>query len=376
MVLWIAFAALAAASCLPLLFALRRAPGNAAERSAVGIYRDQLAELERDVERGLIPADEATAARNEIARRLIRADASAAAEPPPDLRLRNVAAIAVVAMPLAAVALYLALGSPGLPDQPLAARLAAPPSQQDIGALVARVEQQLKAQPNDGRGWDAIAPVYMNLGRAEDAANAYRNAIRLLGSSPEREIGVGLALVAANNIVSDEAVAAFERAAKQAPTDINANFYLAKALEERGKTAEAVAVWQGLLQRAPADAPWLGQVKSELARLQAQPGAPAAAPAPVAVQRGPSAADVAASENLPPDAQRAMIEGMVASLATRLQTESGDAQGWAQLVRSYVVLGRPDDARAALVRARTAVGTDPAKTAIVEEAARNAGLAP
>jgi cytochrome c-type biogenesis protein CcmH len=90
----------------------------------------------------------------------------------------------------------------------------------------------------------------------------------------------------------------------------------------------------------------------------------------------PSEADIEAAQKLPADQQAAMIEGMVAMLATRLETNSGDATGWAQLVRSYMVLGRPDDARAALTKAKAALGADQAKTAIVEEAARSAGLVP
>src|ERR1700680_3067422 len=99
MVLWIAMAALAAAVCLPLLLALRRTPGKGAEHAAVDIYRDQLGEVDRDVDRGLIRTDEAAAARTEIARRLIRADADVRNAAKADPRWRNVAAIAVVAMP-------------------------------------------------------------------------------------------------------------------------------------------------------------------------------------------------------------------------------------------------------------------------------------
>jgi cytochrome c-type biogenesis protein CcmH len=380
MILWIAFAALAAAVCLPLLLALRRAPGKGAERAAVEIYRDQLAELGRDVERGLVAPAEAEAARAEIARRLIRANAAAGdASAEGDGRVRNVAAIAIVAMPLAAIALYLVLGSPGVPDQPLAARLAAPPAEQDVAALVARVEEQLKARPDDGRGWEVLAPVYMSLGRAADAATAYQNAIRLLGSTAEREGNLGEALVAANaGRVTADARAAFERARALAPTDPRSRFYLAVALGQDGKTADAIAAWQALLADAPPNADWAQMGRAELARLQGLPPTPPAA-APTAgtpAPRGPSDDEIAAAQNLPPDVRTAMIEGMVASLATRLQTESGDAEGWAQLVRSYVVLGRPDDARAALVKAKAALVADRAKTAIVDEAARTAGLTP
>src|SRR5579871_4940889 len=138
MFFWIAMAGLAAAVCVPLLVALRRPPGMGGERAAVGIYRDQLSELDRDVDRGLIGREEAAAARSEIARRLIRADADSKAGGEDHPRWRNVAAVGVVAMPVAALGLYLVLGSPALPDDPLEARLSAPANTQDIAVLVAR----------------------------------------------------------------------------------------------------------------------------------------------------------------------------------------------------------------------------------------------
>ena len=286
--------------------------------------------------------------------------------------------------------------------------------------MMARIEQHLQQDPNDGQGWQVIAPVYLQLGRASDAVTAYTNALRILGSNSDLEGGLGEAIVTANNgQVTPDAKAAFERAAALAPTDPTARFYLAVALEQSGKTADAIAAWKALLNGAPADAQWAIIGQAELARLQGQttsapqaagtavasapnPGGsgtfpslpaapatpqsataapPAASPAPAAAPgqatpSAPSAADVAAVQNLPPDQQAAMIQGMVDSLATRLETDSGDAAGWAQLVRSYVVLGRPDDARAALVRARAALASDKDKTAIVEEAAESAGLNP
>jgi cytochrome c-type biogenesis protein CcmH len=377
MILWIAMAALAAAVCLPLLVALRRAPGEGGERAAVDIYRDQLGELTRDRDRGLIPGEEAEAARVEIARRLIRADAATRrASSPSDRGLRLTAAVVVVAMPIAAVGLYVALGSPSLPDQPLAARLSAPLETQDIALQIARMDQYLAQHPEDGRAWEVIAPVYTRVGRVADAVVAYGNAIRFLGDTPDREVKLGLVLVAAADGVTDEAVSAFRRAAALAPGDPGAHVYLARALEEQGKAGEAVAVWRQLLANAAPDAPWMKDAQAEIARLgQQAPGEPPAATAG-GRPAGPTPPDVAAIQDLPPEQRTAMIEGMVASLATRLETNSSDAQGWAQLVRSYVVLGRADQARAALAKARTALASDKDKTAIVEEAARSVGLGP
>ena len=367
--LWIAMAVLAAAAALPVLAPLWRRQGvadaapAAAQSPAVAIYRDQLAEVERDVSRGVIAEPEATAARTEIARRLIRAGGEANAADAASPASRRVAVAAIVLMPIAALGLYLFLGSPQYPSQPLSARTDRP---QDIAAMIAAVEQHLAVAPDDGEGWDVIAPIYLRLGRYDDAARAYGNALRLLGSTTDRETRYGDALVrASGGTVTAEARAAFERAAAADANDPRPRFYLALALAQDGKRDEAIAAWTALLAAAPADASWVPIARQQLAELQAGKGA---------APPGPSATDVGAAANMTPADRQAMIEGMVASLAARLETTPGDAEGWARLVRSYMVLGRAEDARSALARARTALAADAAGLASVEAAAKEAGV--
>ena len=73
-----------------------------------------------------------------------------------------------------------------------------------------------------------LAPVYVRLGRNEDAAIAFGNIARLLGSNAATEGDLGEAIVRANEgTVTAEARAAFERAVKDDPKDVRARFYLA-----------------------------------------------------------------------------------------------------------------------------------------------------
>ena len=358
MTLWIVMAVLAAATSLPLLVALYRGrdvvpPADA----AMAIYRDQLGEVEREVARGVIPAAEAVAARTEIARRLIHAHDASPVAVRATARARTLAATAIVAAPIAALALYLLLGSPEYSDVPLAARAT---DQQDIPTLVAKVEAHLAAAPDDGKGWALIAPIYMKLGRFNDAVAAYRNAIRTLGETAEREADLGEALIgAASGTVTPGARAAFVTANQLDPTDPRPRFYLALALGDEGKTDAAIAAWQALLAGAPADAPWVPVARAQLAKLQSP---------------GPTADDVAAAANLHADQRVAMVEGMVATLAAKLAAAPNDADGWARLIRSYMVLNRPEDARAALASAIAAFPGDAAKRAGIEAAAKAAGL--
>jgi cytochrome c-type biogenesis protein CcmH len=364
MVLWIAMAALAAAACLPLLLPLggsRRAARPAAA-AAMAIYRDQLDEVDRDLARGVIADAEAAGARTEIARRLIR-EGEAQTLPPatPVEWQRRIATGLIVAMPIAVLAFYLTLGSPQSPDQPLATRADAA-ALREVNNMVAQVEAHLAAAPNDGKGWEVIAPVYAKLGRQDDAVRAYANALRLLGSTAAREADLGEAIFRQSGKVTAEARAAFESAHALSPDDVRPRFYLALALTQDGKADEAKAAWRALLDGAPKDAPWVPEAERQLAALNA--------PTP-----GPSAADVEAAANLSPEQRQQMIEGMVASLAERLKAAPTDADGWARLIRSYRVLGRTADADTALAQARAALAGDTGKLAIVEAVAREFGMA-
>jgi cytochrome c-type biogenesis protein CcmH len=364
-------AVLAAAAALVVLVPLSRGARAAGAAPAVAIYRDQMHELDRDLARGVIAEGEAEAARTEIARRLLKAGETEAGEAARgSVRARKLAAAVAIAAPLVAFAAYLGLGSPELPDQPLGARLDTPLEQADVQTLVARVETHLAAEPEDGSGWEVIAPIYLRMGRYDDAVRAYGNAIRILGSTAAREAALGDAIVRANQgLVTADARAAFERALKLDAGAVAPRFYLAVALGQDGRKEDALAAWQALLRDAPADAAWAPIARQWVTRLggNAPPAAAAAAP-------GPSDSDVAAAEGMTPDERRTMINGMVAQLADKLAANPDDAEGWARLVRSYGVLGRGDDARAALARARTALVGKPDRLAVVEAEAHSAGI--
>ncbi len=302
MLLWVLIFCLTAAAIMAVLVPLSRAPQSSdAAAQAKAVYRDQLQELERDLADGRIDPPEAAAARAEIARRLIDIERVRPQAPVPRNRAaarRITALVALCGIPLVALGLYLSLGSPNLPAQPLAARLAEPPAPDDIAALIARVEEHLARAPEDGRGWEVIAPVYLRLGRAADAATAYRNAIRLNGASAARQTGLGEAILAAEGgVVTAEARQAFERASEAEPAAPAPRFYLALAAEQEGKPGAAATMLRALLAEAPADAPWRGPVETALARLAPAEGI------------GPSQNDVAAAETMAPDERDAMIEG-------------------------------------------------------------------
>jgi cytochrome c-type biogenesis protein CcmH len=377
MMLWLIMALMTAAAVFSVLWPLaRRTPLRTG--SDLAVYRDQLDEIERDRSVGLIGEREAEAARVEVSRRLIAA--ADAATPAPAVgarwRRRAVALAALILLPIGTAGLYLALGAPGLPGQPQATRRALPPENRSITDLVGRVEAHLEQNPEDGRGWEVLAPVYLRLGRFDDAVNARRNVLRLLGANADREADLGEALtVAANGIVTAEANEAFARALRLNPDDFRARYFRGLAAEQDGRPQDAAEVWRKLLTSAPADAAWIGLVRESLARVD--PGAAASAPgptAPGASAPGPSADDVAAAAKLAPEQRMAMVRGMVERLAERLKQDGSDMDGWLRLVRAYMVLGEKDKARAALGDARRALAREPDKLRQMDELSKGLGL--
>ncbi len=387
MLLWVGFAVLTAAVLALLMRSLRGGEGiasNLDSRDAdLAVYRDQLAEIDRERAEGLLQGIEAETARAEIGRRILaRAEASttsAAARSAGSGSSRWLGILATV--PVAAVGLYLVYGSPALPGLPHASRIAVRPDKAGVEELVARVEARLKEHPGDGQGWDVLGPVYLMQQRFPEAADAFRRSIAILGSSAKRQWGLAQSLIGAGDgAVSAEARAALEKVLSLEPGRNEVRFWIAYGKEQDGKREEAVAEYRAILASSPAEAPWRGAVEDRLAGLGAA-AEPARGPrlaagnsAATPADRGPSASDVAAAQAMSPEAQQEMIGKMVAGLAQRLKDNGLDLAGWQKLVRAYKVLGRDADARKALADARASFAGNAAALEEIGALARSLGF--
>jgi cytochrome c-type biogenesis protein CcmH len=392
MVFWILVAGLVAAVTLAITRPLMRpAPQPTGIADAdIAVYKDQLKEIATDEARGTIAAGEAESARAEIARRILRANQdNPKTESSPRTSDRNrfilpVSIITSIALPVVSLALYLAYGAPGMPGEPLSERVAATDTTRP-NDLVAKVEKRLREHPEDGTGWDVIAPVYYAMGRYGDAANAYRNAIRLIGENPHRLQGFANARIRIENgIVAEDARKALERILVLAPNSPEPRIWLALAKEQDGRLAEAAADYKKLIAEAPAGAPWRKALEERLASLGPEAGGTAAsgqgrigdaAPSAAPATPAPAAnADASAVMSMSPGERQAFIVRMVDGLAARLKADGSDAAGWVKLIRAYQVLGRRDDAVRALIDARSNLKDNQVGLAQVEDLAKQLGL--
>jgi len=364
MILWLAMGGLTAAVMAALVWPMmRRAPeaGSRAQFDAA-VYRDQLAELERDAARGIIGPAEAEAARNEVSRRILGTlggEASADAGVP---RTGSSAFWAALLVPLVAIPIYLWSGSPRLPDLPLQARLDNAVEANDLDALVARVESHLARNPGDVAGWQVLAPVYRRMERFDDAANAYARILSIGPPTAELLADYAEMRVYANQgLVTTSAIEPLREALKLDPKNPKARFFMALADKQEGKTAEALAAWKALLGDSPPDATWRALVENEIAAIEK--------PTP-----GPTQEQVAAAEQMSAGDRETMIRGMVDGLEERLKADGKDLDGWRRLINARMVLGERDKAKASLEEARIAMKETPDAVTQLDALARQLGM--
>ncbi len=374
MVLWVILALLTALVIIVVCLPLVRPNGKQtlATQSDAEIYKAQLAEIEDERARGLISENEAQAARIEVSRRLLRSTEESEKTGPADRSAKdNDRALVVVSIivPLLALSGYLVYGSPALPQQPFTARFDQSPEAQRVAEMVNRVEQRLREHPEDGAGWDVIAPVYLRQQQYHDAVFAFQQALRLNGESAARLEGLGEAMVLRDNgEVNQTARLAFQRALVRNPDSLKAQFWLGVSEEQNGNFEQAAQAYRKILEASPEGAPWRMMVGTRLAVVQQELN-PDAASAPAL---SPEA--MRSAENMSREERAQMIENMVAGLAERLETDGSDLDGWLRLMRAYTVLGKSGEAEQAAASAREHFKDDPGALERIDSAARQLGL--
>ena len=344
MEIWFIIAALSLATVAALFWGGRRVAGAVQSDSTaaqVAIYKDQLAEIDGDLARGMIAAGEADAHRTEVARRLLAVSASSQSASVTGARWFIL--VPALMAPLMAFAIYSRVGAPALPDLPQAERLAEAEKSNDLEALVYKVEKHLAQNPDDVTGWEVVLPTYQAMGRFNDAAQAYRRLIALKGPSADLYANLSeMLMFAGNGLMPAEGAAAAREALTLDPKHSKARYYEALGLHQEGKNAEALAHFEALLADAPADAPWRDAVVKQIAEVKAGKAKPS----------GPTQEQVDAAGNMSTGDQQAMIRSMVDGLAAKLEADPKNLEGWLRLIRARMVLKEADIAKSSLDKAR------------------------
>lgn len=396
---WAIATALTVMVAVIFMQALRRGSEAEAEHPDLRVYRDQLAEVDRDLARGTLAADEAQRLRVEVSRRLLEADRALQKAKSPMARGSLLWAGGVVAVVLAgSLWLYDRLGAPGYPDLPLSLRLqmaenayktrpsqaeavaATPPAPvaqpgKEFAALMEKLRAAVAARPDEVMGLELLARNESALGNHEAALTAQNRLLEVLGdkATPDQRLMRAQILISqAGGYVSPEAEADIIAALDRAPDHPTARYLSGLMFAQVDRPDRTFALWQPLLAEGPEDAPWVQAIRGDIQAVADQAGIPFSLQA----SKGPTAADMAAAGEMSAGDRQAMIEGMVSQLEGRLLAEGGPVEEWLKLVNALGVLGQPDRGRAALQAAEKALAADPAALEQVRAAAQAAGFAP
>lgn len=401
---WAAAGGMGLAVAALFLLALRRARAEiaAAADFDLKVYRDQLAEIDRDLTRGTLPPEEADRLRTEVSRRLLDADRHAQqASRKASTAGVTLAATLILALIGSSYWLYLRLGAPGYPDLPLAARFAMSeemrtnrPSQAEMeltaaatrpapvqpepefAELMDRLREAVAERPDDARGLELLAANEARLGNLGEARAAMENLLRIKGNTATGDDHAALAelmIMAAGGLVSPEAETELTRALTLDARNGTARYYYGLMAAQVGRFDRTFALWRPLLDEGPADAPWIAPIRAQIEDVAMRAGVQFTLPAALP---GPDAGAMAAAQDMSTEDRQAMIEGMVAQLGERLATEGGTVEEWARLISSLAVLNRMDDAQEIYAEALTKFEGSPSQQSFLREQALNAGLTP
>jgi cytochrome c-type biogenesis protein CcmH len=389
MLLWIVLTFMVAVAVSGLTLALvRRRDAGHSRATVTSILAAQLADVELQVAAGELSAGDAGPLRNEIRRRILAEgkEPVASARPVPANALPWLAIGIAGVVALAATGLYAMLGRPDLaanvpvqaqPAQDAAAAAAHPGG--DVSAMIAQLEAKMQRSPNDPEGWRMLGWSYLSTGHAAEAATAYARAVALAPQNADYRSADGEALVrAADGQVTPSALDAFRAALKDDPKEPRARYYLALYKDQTGDHEGAMADWIALIKGAPADAPWLADVRRFVENVARDRGLNISAKlppvSPAAAENGPSAADVQAANQMPAADREAMIHAMVDRLAGELKANPRNEEGWERLIHARMVLGETAAAVAAYREAMIAFADAPAEKTKLRESARSSGV--
>lgn len=387
-----------------LIQALRRGRDLALEAPGaedVAVYRDQLAEVARDLARGTLAPAEAERLKTEISRRLLAADARRMAGAG-IATARGVGGVALGAVVLAgagALGLYGWLGVPGYDDLPISHRLElsqeaydSRPSQAEAEAAAPKMEGMpevdpqlltlieelrgvIKTHPDDQKGLAYLAQYEGMLGNFAAAVAAQRHLIEVKGDAVTAQDHAALAelmIMAAGGAVSPEAESELVAALKIDPANAPARYYSGLMFLQVGRPDRTFDLWEPLLSESAPDAPWAGPIRDQIEAVAADAGIRYQLPS----AKGPNAADMAAAADMSAEDRQAMIEGMVGGLETRLMDQGGPLEDWTKLINALAVLGQTERAQAAYDKAKAAFAAAPGDLSALQALATDKGLTP
>jgi cytochrome c-type biogenesis protein CcmH len=346
------------------------------------IYKDQLAEIDQDFERGIIVETEVEATKIEIKRRILKAiDTNIASEELSQTRSPFLLGLIGLFIVVGTFGLYTLKGSPELPNQPYAKRNISVEiearkgrlEQREVFELISRILVNLKTNPDDLRGWLLLGRTYMTLSDFKNSLQAFRRAMEVSKKDPDVIAEYAEAMIMAEGgTVSIKAKELYTKILIVDPFNPKARYYTGLAKAQNDDLKGALQDWVDLGKLSAPNAPWMELLNKQIESVALESGINLASIKPSAqalelsakqvmkqpelsknLSLGPSAEDVQAAKKMSASERQKMIVSMVERLAKRLKDNPEDLAGWQRLAKAYEVLGDKKKAQDARNHAET-----------------------
>ena len=396
MIFWLVSAVMTLSVAAVIVTPLLRPKAVADDNPDIAIYRAQLAEIDRDLEREILAPDEAERARAEVARRLLAANKEARPAAAKSGPSRSTSVFIAGLIAAVGFGIYWMLGAPGYPDLPLQARLDASAEMRanrpDQAALEAAAPapppvslpddyvdaiNQLRmiapTRPDELEVWERLAFHEVELRNYANAADAQERVIAIKGDQAlvsDYQRLLDLLVVAAGGLVSPEAEVVIRDILDRDAVNVAARYYLGALYNQTDRPDLALRLWRGIIETGDPANFHIASARAQVGDAAFRAGVEYAVPE----ARGPSFEQMDAARDMSEEDRSAMIGGMVAGLAERLSTEGGPVEDWARLIRAYGVLGNQEAARTVWQEAQQAFVSSMRGVEILTNAARDAGV--
>lgn len=238
------------------------------------IYRDQLAELERDRAEGALSEADYAQASAELQRRLLEDTATeqtvAGAARPASRMLPLVLALA---LPVAAIAGYLGLGTPAAIDAPAQQHV----SQADIEKMVGDLAARLEKEPGNTQGWLMLARSYKAMGRLPEALRAFEKAETLVETDADLLLAYADTLASSVGSFDAKSSALIDKALQIDPSHPLGLWMRGTVYYNAKRYDKALIDWEKLLALLPPESEDARVISANVAEVRSLLGKPPAA---------------------------------------------------------------------------------------------------
>lgn len=263
----------ALAFVLPPLLRKEQAAGAHLQRDELNlaVLRDQLRELDADLQAGAIEPAAYESARHELERRVAEEVKPEAVGQVKRADKRWAAIVVGVMVPVLSIAIYSAIGSPAAfdPAQQAANQNAHEITPEQIEGMVEALAKRLQNEPDNAEGWLMLARSYNALGRFGEASEAYARLVQLIPNNADLFADYADTLaMAKNRSLQGEPEKLIDRALAIDPKNIKAIALSGSAAFDRKDYAAAVERWQKIMPLVAPDSDIARSISGSIAEAQ------------------------------------------------------------------------------------------------------------